>query len=159
VAPHGLTGRTARSIEMHNKALLAAHCERLERIYLSSACDDDNEAGVRVQEGESEIVTPLHERHYRSDGTLDNASCFKLLDDAAALAVNSVVRDVLVRTENFNVRYAHVAPAGELVARGRLLGLSEDQYLAESVLVDSEGREVCRGAGAFVRGATALTDE
>ncbi len=159
VAPHGLKGYTARSIEKHNKALLAAHFERLEKMYLSDDRNERDDAGIRIQEGESEIVTPIHRQHFRSDGSLDNTICFKLLDDAASLAVNSVVQDVLVRAESFNVRYAHVTPTGELAARGRLLGLSEDQYLAESVVVDSEGREVCRAAGAFVKSDTALTNE
>ncbi len=159
VAPHGLKGHTARSIEKHNKALLAAHFERLEQMYLSDDCNEKDDAGIRIQEGESEIVTPIDGQHFRSDGSLDNAICFKLLDDAASLAVNSVVRDVLVRAESFNVRYAHMKPAGELAARGRLLGLSEGLYLAESVVVDSEGREVCRGTGAFVKSDTALGSE
>ena len=133
--------------------------ERLEQMYLSDDRNEKDDAGIRIQEGESEIVIPIDGQHFRSDGSLDNAICFKLLDDAASLAVNSVVRDVLVRAESFTVRYAHRAPAGELAARGRLLDLSEGQYLAESVVVDSEGREVCRGTGAFVKSDTALGSE
>ena len=159
VAPHGLKGHTARSIEKHNKALLAAHFERLEQMYLSDDRNEKDDAGIRIQEGESEIVTPIDGQHVRSDGSLDNAICFKLLDAAASLAVNSVVRDVLVRAESFNVRYAHMTPAGELAARGRLLGLSEGQYLVESVVVDSNGCEVCRGDGTFVKTDAALTNE
>lgn len=159
VAPHGLKGHTARSIERHNRALSAAHFERLEGMYLADDRNEQDDVGVRVLEGESEIVTPIDARHIRSDGSLTNSICFRLLDDAASLAVNSVVQDVLVRAEGFNVRYSHVAPTGDLAARGRLLSSSEDQYLAESVVVDSEGREICRGTGAFVRTDTALAHE
>jgi len=159
VAPHGLKGHTARSIEKHNQALLTAHLERLEQMYLSDDRNEKDDAGVRIREGESEIITPIDRQHFRPEGSLDNAICFKLLDKAASLAVQSVVRDVFVRAGSFNVRYAQMTPAGELAARGRLLGLSEGQYLAESVVVDSEGREVCRGIGAFVKSDTALGGE
>ncbi len=128
-------------------------------MYLSDDLNAKNDTGIRLQEGESEIVTTLDGQHCRSDGSLDNASCFKLLGDAASLAVNSVVQDVLVRAESFNVRFDHMMPTGELAAKGRLLGLSEGQYLAESVVVDSEGREVCRGTGAFVKSETAMGSE
>jgi hypothetical protein len=156
VAPHGLKGYTAISIEKHNKALLAAHFERLEQMYLADDRNVSDDAGVRIQEGEAEIVTPVDERDIRQDGSLDTAVCFKLLCDAASLAANSVVRDVYLRVESFNVRCANMTPAGELAARGRLLGSSEGQYLAESVVVDSEGGEVCRGAGAFAKSDTAI---
>jgi len=159
VAPHGLKGQTAISIEKHNKTLLAAHFERLEQMYLWDDRNEQGDAGIRIQEGESEIVTPIDGQRFRSDGSLDDVICFKLLDDAASLAVNSVVQDVLVRAEGFNVRFVPMTPAGELIARGRLLSFSEDQYLAESVIVDAEGREVCRGTGAFVKGDTALSSE
>ncbi len=159
VAPHGLQGETARSIERHNKELLAAHFERLEQMYLADDRNEKDDAGIRIHEGESEIVTPIDRQHLRRDGSLDNGICFKLLIDAASLAANSVVRDVLVRAESFEVRYAHMTPAGELAARGRLVGLSGGQYLTESVVVDSEGHEVCRGAGAFVRSDAGLGSE
>ncbi len=159
VAPHGLKGQTARSIEKHNKELLTAHFERLEQEYLADDRNEKDDAGIRIQDGESEIVISIDERHLRSDGSLDNAVCFKLLDDAASLAVNSIVRDAHVWAESFNVLYTHLKPVGELAARGRLLGPSEGQYLAESVVVDSEGREVCRGTGAFVKSDTALGSE
>jgi acyl-coenzyme A thioesterase PaaI-like protein len=44
---------------------------------------------------------------------------FKLLDDAAFFAVNSVVRDVFVLTVSFNIYLTRPVSAGELKASGR----------------------------------------
>ena len=159
VAPHGLQGETARSIARHNKELMETHFERLEHVFLADERHANEDVGVSIREGEADIVIPTDAGDFRPDGTLDTLVCFRMLQDVATLAANSVVRDVFVRPESFNVQYDCMTPVGELAARGRFVGISEGQYLAESVLVDADGREVCRGAGAFVPSGAALPTE
>lgn len=151
VAPHALQGATARSIAAYNEKVQAARFAQLEQAYLADARHEN--ASVRILEGESEIVIPIEGERIRADGLLDDAACFGMLGDAAILAVNSVIQDGSARTECFNIRFEHVAPAGKLAARARMLGRSGGRYLAESVVVDADGREICRGVGAFVAGA------
>jgi acyl-coenzyme A thioesterase PaaI-like protein len=79
------------------------------------------------------------------------------MDDAAFFAVNSVVDDVFVLTVNFNVDLIRPVSKGEMIARGRYLGRSGKHYLAEAVLMDSEGNEVGRGSGAFVKSRIQLS--
>ena len=48
---------------------------------------------------------------------------------------------------------------GDLIARGRVVGTSEDHCLAEAVVVDSEGGELGRGTGIFVKTETPLSSD
>jgi acyl-coenzyme A thioesterase PaaI-like protein len=159
VAPHGLQGQTAASIERHNKEKLAAHCRSLEHMYLHDERRASHDSGIHVDEGGAEIVMPVQDHHLLAGDALDTAICFALLNDAASLAVNSVVEDVLVRAEQFGVHFTHATPKGQLIARGHLLCANEEELLAESVVVDSEGTEIARGNGAFVKCDVALSAE
>ena len=76
--------------------------------------------------------------------------------DSAALAVSSIIEDVQVSTVEFNTYLARPVTAGEIIARGRFLSVSGDHLLAESVLTDSEGQELGRGSGAFMKSTVPL---
>ena len=154
LAPHSLRSRIQLSIERHNKTLLQAHCEKLERLYLTAPCRQHYDPGVRISQGEAEILIPIQEKFLGAAGVVDDSVCFTAMADSAALAVNSVVEKVLVVAVSFNIHLAQPTiagklAAGELLARSRFLGLSGDHYLAESVLTDSEGKEIGRGHGEF----------
>jgi len=151
IAPHGLTGRTKSSIEQYNRNRLEAHWEKLERFYLSAPSSEYYDPGVRISEGEAEIVIPSQERFLRVAGAVHSSVGYTAMSDSALLAVNSIVEKALVVTASFDVSLTSPIAAGELVARGRFLGTSGNQYLAESVLSDSEGREIGRGNGAFIQ--------
>lgn len=152
IAPHGLKGRTQLSIEGRNKQLAQAHFERLERTYLAAKCNEHYNPGVSVSEGEADIVITAGENFLDAAGTVDASLYAKALLDSAALAVNSVVEDALITPLCYNTCITAPADAGELIARGRLLGTSGDNYLAESILTDSEGKEIARGSGEFKKG-------
>ncbi len=160
LAPHAMKSKIQLGIERHNaKKKLEAHFEKLERMYLAAPCNADGEPGIRVTEGEAEIVLPIEEQHRRSGGSVHGAVYFQAMDDAASAAVNSMVDDVLVQTMNFSVCLEKPIVAGELVARGRLVDVSEGHYMAEAALADSEGNEIARGNGVYVRSEIALSSD
>jgi len=159
LAPHGLQSRIQLSIEEFNKRQVESHCEKLERQYLSASCSELWDPGVRISEGEAEILLPIRERFHRAPGVVHDGVCFAAMNDSAALAVNSLVEKSLVMTASFNVHFSGRRAAGELVARGRFLDLSGDHYLAESVLTDSEDKEIGRGHGAFTESGVPLSAE
>ena len=159
VAPHGLKSRTQLSIAEFNKKQLESHWEKLERMYLSAPCNEYWDSGVRISEGEAEILIPIQERFLRTAGAIHESVYFAAMDDSAALAVNSISGKTLVVTVSFNVHLPGPCATGELIARGRLLGMSGDHYLAESVLTDPVGNEIGRGSGAFVESSIVLSTE
>ena len=159
LAPHGMKSRIQLGIERHKQEQLEGHFEKLEHMYLAAPCNRHCEPGIRVSERQAEIVIPVQEQSCHSGGCVDSAVYFKAMDDSALFAVNSIVDDVLVQTKSFNIYLAQPIATGELIARGRLIGTSQDQYLAESAVTDSEGNEIGRGNGVYVKSSIPLSSD
>lgn len=160
IAPHSVKSQIQLGIERHKKTRkLEAHLEKLERMYLAAPCNRSGEPGIRLSEGAAEIAVPIQEQDRSAGGAAHGATCFRIMDDAAALAVNTAVERVLVRARSFNVCFVRPATDGQLTARGRLLGVSGDQYFAEAVVTDADGAEVARGVGVYAESGTPLSAE
>jgi acyl-coenzyme A thioesterase PaaI-like protein len=159
VAPHSLKGKTQLSIERHDKRLLDAHCEELERRYLAAPINQHFDSGVRISEGEAEILIPPQERFSDLTGTVHASVCFTAMADSAALAVNSIVEKALIAVVRFDIQLTRPSAAGAIIARSRFVGMSGNHYLAESVLTDSDGREIGKGSGEFVESDVSLSSD
>ncbi len=159
VAPHGLTGSTHASILKYTKQQLATHCEKLERMYLSAPCSEYYDLGIRIVEGEAEVMIPIEEKFQDAAGTVHDSVCFTAMSGSALSAVNSIVDKLLVVTANFDIHIERPIKSEEIIARSRFVGMSGDQYLAESILTDPEGNELGRGNGAFVQSEIPLSAE
>lgn len=159
VAPHGLRSRTHASIVKYNKQQLQTHCEKLERMCLSAPINEYYDLGIRVAEGEAEIVIPIQEKFLGAARTVHESVCFTALADSALCAVNSIVDKVLVIAANFSIHLDRPITSDEIIARSRFVGMSGDQYLAESVLTDSEGNGIGRASGAFIQSDIRLSAE
>ncbi len=59
LAPHGLTGRTQHAIEAHNRKLRAGPVEALEAACLPRTETEGDDAGVRIVEGDAEVLPHL----------------------------------------------------------------------------------------------------
>jgi acyl-coenzyme A thioesterase PaaI-like protein len=81
------------------------------------------------------------------------------MNDAALFAVSSVVPKELVLSTGFDIQLSRTIAEGELIARGRVIGTSEQHCLAEAVLVNGDGEELGRGGGAFVKTETPLSSD
>ena len=159
VAPHSLRSRIQESIETYDKEQLEAHLGRLERMYLAAPSNERYDPGISLSEGEAEIVIPIQDEFLHDAGSVHAAICFKAMDDAARLAVNSKVRKFVISTAAFNINLTRPIASGELIARGRLVTISDDDYVAESVLIDSSGVEIGRGIGKYVKSSIPLSAE
>lgn len=159
VAPHSFKSRIQLGIEAHNKKKLEEHARKLERMYLAAPCNQYYEPGIRVSEGEAEIVIPIQEKFLDAAGSVHESVCCRAMSDAARLAVSSLVEGVVISTVSFNFLLSRPLAEGDLIARGRFMGMSENHYLAESVLTDPQGQEIGRGTGAFVKSQVSLSPE
>ena len=151
IAPHAFTGRIQAGIQDYNKRQRAAHCRKLESMYLNAPCNEYYEPGIRVSEGEAEVVIPVREELLDAAGSVHASVIHGAMNDAALFAANSIVPRELMRNAGFNVVFTGTITAGELIARGRVIGIPEDHYLTEVVAMDGEGRELGRGTGTFVK--------
>ena len=100
---------------------------------------------------------PVRPDLFHAAGAVHGAVHFKLLDDAAFFAANTLVDDVFVLTVSFNVYFTRPVSEGEMKAIGRVVHRSRRLLIAEAELVDSNGREIARGSGSFMRSNIALS--
>lgn len=159
VAPHALKGRIQAGILEYNKKQRAAHCRKLESMYLAAPCNRFYEPGIRVEEGEAEVVIPVQEGFLDATGAVHGSVLHRAMNDAALFAVSSMIPRHLVLGTDFNIQLIRSIREGELIARGRVIGASEEHCLAEAVVLDRRGEELGRGTGIFVKTETPLSSE
>ena len=156
IAPHTLKSYIQTNIEEHNLKKQKMHLEKLENMYLSDPVNKEFNPGVTILEGEAEIHIPVRKKVSNADGSIIGCICYKLMEDAAILAVNSIVNDVQVSASNFNVYLSNTAASRELTARAKFMGNSGNQILVETVVLDDNRNEIARGNGAFIKSSTEL---
>ena len=159
MAPHGFKSRIQKGIEKHNKKLLAEHYAKLEHLYLSAPCNAHYDGGIRIWEGNADIVIPIRGEFLDANGSVHGAVCYQAMSDAAQYAVSSMVKEAPVAAAYFSTTFTRPVAKGVLVARGRAVGVSGDNFLAEAVLTDEDGVEIGHGNGVFTLGEAAFSAE
>ena len=110
-----------------------------------------------VGEGRSRIEFTVTEAAYHAAGAAHGTIYFKMLDDAAFYAANTLVTDRFLLTTSFNLHFTKPVRAGKVIAEGRWVSGRRRVLVAEARLVDSEGDEIGRGTGTFMRSRIALS--
>jgi len=135
------------------------HYRKLERMYASAPCNKYYDPTLRVGNGHTELIIPVRSDFCHAAGTVHGAVYFKALDDAAFFAVSSLVDDVFVLTVSFNIYLTRPISKGKMKSIGRVVHCSRRVFVAESEVVDSNGREIARGSGTFMRSTIPLSPE
>ena len=129
-----------------------AHFRALERLYAAAPINALFESSLEiVAPGVARIGFLIDERHYHAAGAAHGTSYFKMLDDAAFYACNSLVSDRFLLTTAFNLLFTKPLGEGPVVAEGRWISGRRRVLIGEARLVDAEGEEVARGTGTFMR--------
>jgi uncharacterized protein (TIGR00369 family) len=135
------------------------HYRKLEQMYASAPINDFFQPVMRVSEGQAVVTTQVRRDFFHAANAVHGAFYFKMIDDAAFFAVNSLVTDTFVLTVSLNAYLVRPVSEGEVKAVGRVVHRSRRLYVAESQLTDSAGREIARGSGTFVPSDTPLSPE
>ena len=135
----------------------ALHWRALESLYASAPVNRLFESELTVTgEGSARIVFNVTESCYHAAGAAHGTIYFKMLDDAAFYAANTLVTDRFLLTTAFNLHVAKPVRTGQVIAEGRWASGRKRVLVAESRLVDAEGEEIGRGTGTFMRSRIAL---
>ncbi|MCJ7663856.1 MAG: PaaI family thioesterase [Desulfobacterales bacterium] len=135
------------------------HHRRLERMYASAPVNKYFAPSMHASEGRADVLIKVRPDFFHAAHAVHGVLYFKLLDDAAFFAVNSLVHDVFVLTVSFNIYLTRPVSAGELKAIGRVVHRSKQLFIAESELMNAEGQEIARGSGVFMRSTIVLSPE
>ena len=90
---------------------------------------------------------------------MHGALYFLALDNAAFFAANSLVEDVFVLTTSFTTYITRPVSEGVVKSIGRVVNQNRSQFICESVLFDSNEKEIARATGIFVRSKIPLSDK
>lgn len=128
-----------------------AHWRSLERIYLSAPTNAYYQPSIRIGNAEAEIRVTARPDFHHAAHAVHGSVYFKMLDDAAYFAANSLVRETYVLTSDFTIHLLRPVAEGVMVAKGRVVHATGRQFVAESQLYDAESRLIAHGVGTFVR--------
>jgi uncharacterized protein (TIGR00369 family) len=131
------------------------HYSALERMYVEAPINQFFKPSIHIEEGLATIRLAVRPDMHHAAHAAHGAVYFKMLDDAAFFAVQSLVNEHFVLTVTFTVYLVAAVVDGEMLATGRVVHQSKRLFLAESV-IEVNGKTVARGNGSFMRSAVAL---
>lgn len=135
-----------------------AHFRALEALYAAAPINKFFESRLEiVEEGVARIHFDIDERVYHAAGAAHGTSYFKMLDDAAFYAANSLVTDRFLLTTAFNLLFTKPLTAGPVIAEGRWVSGQRRVFVADARLIGPDGEEAARGTGTFMRSRIPLS--
>ncbi len=135
-----------------------AHFRALESLYADAAINRVFASRLMIEgEGRARITFESTPDYFHAAGALHGSAYFKMLDDAAFYAANSLVTDRFLLTTSFNLLFTRPLGPGPVVAEGRWVSGRKRVFVAEARLLDGDGEEAARGTGTFMRSRFALS--
>jgi uncharacterized protein (TIGR00369 family) len=137
---------------------MSMHRATLERMYANGPINRFFRPLIHVGDGAAEIRMAVRPDMHHAAHAAHGAVYFKMLDDAAFFAVQSLVTDVFVVTVSFQIYLLAPVATAEMVATGTVVHRTKRLFLAEAT-ASVDGRVVARGNGSFMRSATRLDEK
>jgi uncharacterized protein (TIGR00369 family) len=140
------------------QAGVMAHLRALESLYATAPINRlfDSRLDL-VEPGIARIQFRVDPASYHAAGASHGTLYFKMMDDAAFYAANSLVSDRFLLTTAFNLHFTSPMREGDYVAEGRWVSGKRRVFVAEARILDSSGEECARGTGTFLRSHIALS--
>ena len=137
------------------------HFKSLEQMYLSAPVNQQlyNGITIKISNEKTELTLPVTERFFHAANAIHGSVYFKMLDDAAFFAVNSIVTDVFVYTVTFNTQLLRPVSTGIIRSTGELKFKSATLFIADSVLYDENRKLIGKGTGSFMRSKIELSEK
>ena len=137
---------------------LSDHYRSLINMYLAAPINAFYSPRLSISEGAAELAIDVSPKLHHAAGAVHGSVTFKMLDDAAFFAANSVETEVFLLTTSFTTYLTRPVSSGSIRSVGKLVNRNRSQFIAEAIAYDSEGREIGRGNGIFIRSKGLLAD-
>ena len=134
------------------------HWRALESLYASAPINRLFRSELAITgEGTTRIAFDVDPNCFHAAGAAHGTIYFKMLDDAAFYAANTLVTDRFLLTTSFNMHFSRPIREGRVYAEGRWISGRRRVLVAEARLIDDEEDEIGRGTGTFMRSHIALS--
>ena len=135
-----------------------AHFRALESLYAAAPINRLFPSRLEIAaEGFARITFDVDEAVHHAAGAVHGTAYFKMLDDAAFYAANSLVSDRFLLTTAFNLLFTRPIVKGPVIAEGRWISGTRRVLVADARLIGPDGEEAARGTGTFMRSRIPLS--
>ncbi len=135
------------------------HHRALESLYASAPINNLFDSRLEITDsGKARIHFKIDDRHYHAAGAAHGTIYFKMLDDAAFYACNTLSSNHFLLTTAFNMNFTSPVRTGDVIAEGKWVSGKRRVFIGESRLLNSDGEEIARGTGTFMRSHIALSN-
>jgi uncharacterized protein (TIGR00369 family) len=140
---------------------MKTHFEKLERMYLGAKYNQLHfpSTTVQISEGAAIITLDVGSEYFHALEATHGSVYFKLLDDAAYFAANSLETSVFLLTAEFNIKLKRPFKEGLLIARGEMKSEEQGRIYASATLESESGKLIAEGHGQFARSKSPLAPE
>lgn len=136
------------------------HYDFLVRLFHSAPINQSIFKGseLTLSEGEARYQLEVKTDYFHGAEAMHGAVYFKMLDDAAYFACATLVDDYFLVTKSYEIEFVRPVPGGTLTALGRVLESNDEGFLAESEILNEQGKLMGKGRGVFVKSRKKLSD-
>jgi len=142
-------------------SITSEHYRKMERMYLNANFNKliFPSTQIEIRKGEADVTIEVEDTYHHALGAMHGSIYFKLLDDAAYFAANSLEEEYFLLTSSFNVHLTRPVAKGSITSKGKIRTATKSLYIAEATIYDEKGREVGYGTGNFMRSKVKLSPE
>jgi uncharacterized protein (TIGR00369 family) len=128
-----------------------AHFRALESLYRSAPINAFFRSQIEIERGLARIRFEVESAAFHAAAAAHGTLYFKMMDDAAFYACNSLVSDRFLLTTAFNLVFTRPLKSGPVTAEGRWISGKRRVFVGEARLIMADGEEAARGTGTFMR--------
>lgn len=138
---------------------MSDHYQKLQQLYVSAPSHAWCAASISVDYTMAELQLKVENHLFHGADAVHGSILFKLLDDAAFFAVQSIEKEFFVLTTSFDIKFCRPATSGLLIAKGELVLATSSHCFAEAKVYNDKGKLVAFGSGEFTRSRMLLSDQ
>lgn len=137
----------------------SSHYRKLETMFVEAPINKLLLPSMIISEKSASITMQTQEQFFHAGNALHGSIYFKMLDDAAYFACQSVVEDYFIVTSNFNINLLRPIGRENITAIGNVLSITKNTFTAESKLYNEKGKLLGFGSGTFMKSGLPISKE
>ena len=134
------------------------HFKKLENMYHAAPFQELIKSKLKISEGEAELEMEIDPILHHAADAIHGFVYFKMMDDVAIFAANSLEKEFFLLTSSFNLYFLRPVQSGKIRGVGKVVSRTKTQYIAEAVIYNDENKEIGRGSGAFAMSRKPFAD-
>ena len=134
------------------------HFKKLENMYHAAPFQGLIKSKLKISEGEAELEMEIDPILHHAADAIHGFVYFKMMDDVAIFAANSLEKEFFLLTSSFNLYFLRPVQSGKIRGVGKVVSRTKTQYIAEAVIYNDENKEIGRGSGTFAMSRKPFAD-